>query len=153
MTSEFKTQQVEDGIQAAGSSSIGPFSSSGEISLCLEANISPSIRVEYRVSQNEIKYVFVKDGVIEDNEAEHIQSMGNPPSWAEKLLCIITPHEKCDAILGDFSEKYQKHIKKYGVKRARYMYSSQVIRSAGPLLWVAIKRLALVLVGWKLTGP
>ncbi|SCM71588.1 hypothetical protein KL86PLE_100275 [uncultured Pleomorphomonas sp.] len=152
--------------ELGGVSTIGKMTSGHKIETVLFNGTVEFVEVE-RINPRDIDKIFAKKRKehrrlintikqleeLERNDTKLSEEIKNhPPSWAEKILCIITPHEKCDAVLGDFSELYQKHIEKYGVKRARYMYSSQVIRSAGPLLWVAIKRLALVLVGWKLTG-
>ena len=56
------------------------------------------------------------------------------------------------ALIGDLEQQFKAQIVKFGLRRARWLYRSDMLRSIGPLLWQATKRLgiaALAVAGLK----
>jgi len=61
---------------------------------------------------------------------------------AEFLLYLLLGQREADWIAGDLQERLPKMRRKFGLRRARLWYWSQVIRSIGPLGLKALKRLS-----------
>lgn len=68
---------------------------------------------------------------------------GRPPLNAEFLFYLFLDAQNCDAIVGDLEERYNLIRKKFGQRRADFWYWTQAVRSAGPIIWVWTKRVAL----------
>jgi hypothetical protein len=58
-------------------------------------------------------------------------------------LALAARREQREAIVGDADERFAANVKRFGRKRAVRLYWAEVIRSALPLLWAAIKRLGI----------
>lgn len=64
-----------------------------------------------------------------------------PSKNAEKILYMILPSNKRDAIIGDLLESYHEILLKFGVKYARKWFWFQTIRNIMPLLrlrWIIV---------------
>ena len=70
-----------------------------------------------------------------------------PPGLAESLLCIFartTRAKDIDAIMGDFEELFARDCASgMSERRAAARYWARVLRSIGPQMWQAIKRIGL----------
>jgi hypothetical protein len=63
-----------------------------------------------------------------------------PPKIAEFCLGALLSGAKADAIIGDLNERFQQDLKRYGVRRARRLYSARTIKSLWPLFRRAVAR-------------
>jgi hypothetical protein len=68
----------------------------------------------------------------------------SPPLLAETLLCVFARAKDIDALMGDFEELFDRD-REAGMSqsRAKVRYWARVLRSTGPQMWQAAKR-----VGW-----
>jgi hypothetical protein len=68
-----------------------------------------------------------------------------PPLLAEALLCMFARAKDIDALMGDFEEHFARD-REAGMSqwRARVRYWARVLRSTGPQMWQAAKRLGLL---------
>jgi hypothetical protein len=66
-----------------------------------------------------------------------------PPRLAEFLLCIFARTKDIEALMGDFEELFERDCTSGTHRRAVIRYWARVIRSVGPQMWQAVKR-----VGW-----
>ena len=66
------------------------------------------------------------------------------PWLAESLLCIFARAKDIEALMGDFEELFARDCAS-GMSRRRAVarYWARMLRSAGPQIWQAIKRLGL----------
>jgi len=68
-----------------------------------------------------------------------------PPLLAESLLCIFARTKDIEALMGDFEERFARDCASgMSQRRAVFRYWSQVLRSIGPQMWQAIKRVGLL---------
>jgi hypothetical protein len=67
-----------------------------------------------------------------------------PPKIAEFCLAALLSGVKADAIIGDLNERFQHDLKRYGVRRARHLYSARAIKSLWPLFRRAVARVIKV---------
>ena len=68
-----------------------------------------------------------------------------PPLLAKSLLCIFARTKDIDALMGDFEEQFARDCKSgMSDRRAAARYWAQVLRSIGPQMWQAIKRVGLL---------
>lgn len=67
-------------------------------------------------------------------ERLHDDSYFTPSRHAEYLLWLLLPQQSRDAMLGDLSEGFEKVATRHGLRRAKFWYWCQALRSAGPLL-------------------
>jgi hypothetical protein len=67
---------------------------------------------------------------------------GRPPLNAQFLFYLFLEAQNCDAMVGDLEERYRLIHKKFGHRRAAFWYWTQVIRSVGPIVWAAIRKLS-----------
>ncbi len=77
------------------------------------------------------------ENAAEDSRVElrHVLATRTPESLAECILRFVVSHPDCDAIIGDLDEEYSSIIvPQFGLRRARFWYFNQVVRSCGPLL-------------------
>jgi hypothetical protein len=67
-----------------------------------------------------------------------------PPWLAESLLCIFARAKDIEALMGDFEELFARDCES-GVssRRAVVRYWARVLRSIGPQVWQAFKRVGL----------
>ena len=63
-----------------------------------------------------------------------------PPLNAEFLFYLFLSPTESDAFLGDLEERYGFILNKFGRRSADFWYWVQVIRSLGPIVWAATKR-------------
>ena len=67
-----------------------------------------------------------------------------PPWLAESLLCIFARAKDIDALMGDLEELFARDCASgMSQRRAVARYWARVLRSIGPQIWQAIKR-----IGW-----
>ncbi len=72
------------------------------------------------------------------------QMTAEPPWLAESLLCIFARAKDIDGLMGDEQEKFAGWLASgMSERRAVARYWSRVIRTIGPQLWQAIKRVGL----------
>jgi hypothetical protein len=58
-----------------------------------------------------------------------------PPMLAESLLSLCTPAKRVEYVIGDMNERFRRDCQRYGERRAKRMYWSQVRkRSSDPTL-------------------
>ena len=68
-----------------------------------------------------------------------------PPWLAESLLCIFARTKDIDALMGDFEEIFARDCASgMSQRRAIARYWARVLRSIGPQMWQAIKRIGLL---------
>ena len=68
-----------------------------------------------------------------------------PPGVAEFLLCIFARAKDIDALMGDLEEDFARD-RALGMskRRAAARYWARVLRSVGPQMWQAIRRVGLL---------
>jgi hypothetical protein len=66
--------------------------------------------------------------------------VAEPPPVAEFLLGMCLPSRRVEHVVGDMNERFVRDCERYGVRRAKRLYWSQVLRSVGPLVIRAIGR-------------
>jgi hypothetical protein len=82
--------------------------------------------------------------VVRTISRHHPKSRKNtPPSNAEFLFCLFLESQNCDALVGDLEERFRLIHAKFGIRRASLWYWTQAVRSAGPIVWASVKKLAL----------
>ena len=70
-----------------------------------------------------------------------------PPAIAEFLCgCLVKPDRR-DGVLGDLAEGYSKNLTSGSKRRADRLYWAAVFNTAGPLIWLALKRIAWAALG------
>jgi hypothetical protein len=67
---------------------------------------------------------------------------GCPPINAEFLFYLFMTPQNCDAIVGDFEERYKIIYGKFGRRRANFWYWLQVVISLRPIIATAMKKLS-----------
>ena len=79
---------------------------------------------------------------------EERRSSGNerrePPWLAETLLGVFARTKDIEALLGDFEEDFKRHCACMSERRAVRRYWARVLRSVGPQMWQAIRRIGLL---------
>ena len=64
------------------------------------------------------------------------------PKFGEYLLYFFLSKKNRDSLLGDLVEEFEEVQKKFGRKPAVIWYYKQVVGSIGPVVWMAVKKLA-----------
>ena len=65
------------------------------------------------------------------------------PILAESILCIFARSKDIDALMGDFEELFARDVATgMSSRRAVVRYWARVLRSIGPQIWQAIKRVS-----------
>lgn len=72
----------------------------------------------------------------------------NPPPNAEFLLHLLLRRDERDAVIGDLLEKFAKNRKRFGARRAKVWFYSEVLRS----LWPLFRRIATKVTGLLALG-
>jgi hypothetical protein len=68
-----------------------------------------------------------------------------PPWLAESLLCIFARAKDIEALMGDFEELFARDCASgMSKRRASARYWARVLRSIGPQMWQAIRRVGLL---------
>jgi hypothetical protein len=80
---------------------------------------------------------------------ERRRSNGNgrrePPLFAEALLCVFARPKDREALMGDFEELFaQDCALGMSGRRASTRYWARVLRSIGPQMWQAVRRVGLL---------
>jgi len=70
----------------------------------------------------------------------------NPPGVAEWLVALIIPKRRSEGLLGDLEERFHRHVKTRGLRRARALYWAEVSRSILPLVSAKARKLGLIAV-------
>lgn len=65
---------------------------------------------------------------------EITRKSNKPPKLAEYLVYFLVPRKNRDAFLGDLDEDFQEIRKKFGLRKAKFHYWFQVLRSIPPLI-------------------
>ena len=68
------------------------------------------------------------------------RTIGSPLN-ANFLFYLFLDAENCDALVGDLQERHTLIHKKFGQRRADFWYWTQAIRSVGPIVWAATKKM------------
>lgn len=53
----------------------------------------------------------------------------HPPSWADRLLAFLCRADEADEILGDLHEAFHWRVHEYGLRRARWLFILEVLKS------------------------
>ena len=64
-----------------------------------------------------------------------------PPQLAKYLVYLLVPRKNREAILGDLSEDFQEVRKKFGLRKAKFHYWFQVIRSIPSFIGASVIKL------------
>lgn len=81
--------------------------------------------------------------------SERIEALDKPPSRAEFILQLFLPMADRRAMIGDLAEEYCDYVvPKYGCKKAKLWYWTQVVKSFIPSLWMRFLKIAAI--GWLL---
>ncbi|WP_421724775.1 permease prefix domain 2-containing transporter [Bauldia sp.] len=75
-----------------------------------------------------------------------VENAARPPTLAEALLALATPTGMTEALIGDAEERFKSNVLRVGARRARMLYRVAVLKSLGPLMWAAAKRIGLLAV-------
>jgi len=67
-----------------------------------------------------------------------------PPLDAKYLFHVFLDRQNCDALVGDLEERYSLIRKEFGQRRADLWFWIQTIRSVGPMMWMAIRKLSVL---------
>jgi hypothetical protein len=70
----------------------------------------------------------------------------NPPGLAEWLITLLVPNRRAETLLGDFEQRFNRHIETRGLRMARALYWGEVLRSILPLVIVKAKKLGVIAV-------
>jgi hypothetical protein len=62
-----------------------------------------------------------------------VPAVAKPPPLAEFLLGVCIPSKRSAYVLGCMNERFDRDCERYGIRRAKRLYWSQVLRSVGPL--------------------
>jgi len=68
----------------------------------------------------------------------------HPPALGEVLLLLFCPKNRTRYVMGCLEENFHEDIKSKGIRRAKLLYWTAVLRSIGPLLWVKVRRAGLI---------
>jgi hypothetical protein len=68
----------------------------------------------------------------------------NPPGIAEWFVALIVLRRSSDGLLGDLEERFHRHVETRGLRRARWLYWAEALRSIAPILWGKAKGLGLI---------
>jgi hypothetical protein len=79
-----------------------------------------------------------------DTQSGTQRSSFNPPGGAEWLVVLIVSKRSSDGMLGDLEERFHRHVETHGLRRARWLYWAEVLRSIAPILWAKTKRLGMI---------
>jgi hypothetical protein len=92
-----------------------------------------------------VKRTRADDGAAgDDAEWEQQSPRANPPSIAEWLVALIVPKRRSESVLGDLEERFHRHVETRGLRRARWLYWAEALRSIAPILWAKAKGLGLI---------
>jgi hypothetical protein len=72
-----------------------------------------------------------------------------PPAKAIELIDLLCEPKKADVLIGDITEGFHKRLLRGDARAASRWVWAQAMRSVGPLLWAAGKRLAGAGATWK----
>ncbi len=67
----------------------------------------------------------------------------NPPALAEWLVTLII-RRRSENLLGDLEERFHRHVETRGLRRARWLYWAEVLKSILPILWAKARSLGLI---------
>ena len=68
----------------------------------------------------------------------------NPPAIAEWLIILIISKRRAESFLGDMEERFRRHVEARGLRRARWLYWAEVLKSILPILWAKARSLGLI---------
>ncbi|MGZ8237039.1 MAG: permease prefix domain 2-containing transporter [Methylobacter sp.] len=60
--------------------------------------------------------------------------LNKPPKAAEYLIYLLIPRKNREAMLGDLQEDFHEVCEKFGLRKAKFHYWFQVLRSIPPLI-------------------
>jgi hypothetical protein len=68
----------------------------------------------------------------------------SPPALAELLFSWLAPKKTLHEQLGDLQEIFETNCERFGKRRARRLYWTQVLRAVGPGIWRKVKNLGFI---------
>jgi hypothetical protein len=80
----------------------------------------------------------------DDAQSEQQSPRANPPSIAEWPVALIVPKRRSESMLGDLEERFHRHVETRGLRRARWLYWAEALRSIAPILSAKSKGLGLI---------
>jgi hypothetical protein len=72
------------------------------------------------------------------------RAVASPPAIAEWLVALIITKRRSESLLGDLEERFHRHVAARGLRRARWLYWAEVLRSILPILWTKARGLGLI---------
>lgn len=99
------------------------------------------IALATRPSKGVLGMLGIFDRSIQREDAKAKLAQKNPPAVAELLLSLLLPRKRCAALLGDLQEQFAENLRTRGAGRATTLYWAETIRSLGPLLLQALKKI------------
>ena len=72
-----------------------------------------------------------------------IPSTPTPPKIAEYLIYLLIPRKNREVMLGDLEEDFQEVRKKFGLRKAKFHYWFQVLRSIPPLISSSVLKMVV----------
>lgn len=79
-----------------------------------------------------------------DENEKKAQSFA-PPQYAEYLIYLLIPKNNREAVLGDLEEDFHAVNKKFGLRKAQFLYWFEVIRSIWPFVVGATEKLIKII--------
>ena len=89
--------------------------------------------------RNEILAPLSDAGKAEEGIAAPPANQDKPPISAEFIVCLITPREKRNELLGLLEEDFHDHVEKFGQRGATVLYWKEVGRSILPVLVTGLR--------------
>jgi len=71
---------------------------------------------------------------IRHRSIEHSAASETPPQFAKYLIYLLIPRNNREAILGDLEEDFHEVKREFGLRKAKFHYRVQVLRSIWPMI-------------------
>lgn len=69
--------------------------------------------------------------------------LNRPPKTAEYLIYLLISRKNREVMLGDLEEDFQEVRKKFGLRKAKFHYWFQVLRSIPPLIGASVIKMVV----------
>jgi hypothetical protein len=71
---------------------------------------------------------------IRHRSLEYSAASETPPQFAKYLIYLLIPRNNREAILGDLEEDFHEVKREFGLRKAKFHYRVQVLRSIWPMI-------------------
>jgi len=81
---------------------------------------------------------------IKHRSPKHSVASETPPQFAKYLIYLLIPRNNREAILGDLEEDFHEVKREFGLRKAKFHYRVQVLRSIWPMIKGIVENILII---------